>query len=182
MYILNFIFLLFLHSFPASTDILQLDKAAMAKMDKAVKSTFRIENFNLQPLNFAADNILTFAGHDNSGSVFRIFHDDSLQGFLYSGSAKGRNDWFDFIIIYNPALIIERVEILVYRSDRGVEIMNKKWLAQFIGTNGCDLQYGKDIDAVSGATLSANSLTSSIASVCNDLQLIRDMISKNNTE
>ena len=99
-----------------------------------------------------------------------IRQEEAVKGLLYSGSARGRYDWFDFIVIYNQDLLIEKVEIIVYREDHGLEITNKSWLAQFRGKTGCEADYGKDIDAVSGATLSANSLMSAISEICWELR------------
>jgi hypothetical protein len=48
--------------------------------------------------------------------------------------------------------------------------MNKGWLRQFIGITGCELDYGKDIDAISGATISASSLTIEIRKWCKFLE------------
>jgi len=101
-----------------------------------------------------------FLLEDNSGTV----------GYLVLSSAKGRYDFFDYMILYDTLGIIKNVDVLVYRSDHGNEIMNKGWLRQFQDTDGCGLNYGKDIDAISGATLSGNSLTEAISDWCTLLQ------------
>jgi hypothetical protein len=75
-------------------------------------------------------------------------------------------------VIYNTDWVILQVEILVYRSDHGFEITNKRWLAQFKGSNGCGLQYGKEIDALAGATISGNSLVSSVGRICEQIRII----------
>ena len=52
------------------------------------------------------------------------------------------------------------MKILVYREDHGGEIGSKRWLKQFIGkTLTHNLKYQKDIAAISGATISARSMT-----------------------
>jgi len=45
------------------------------------------------------------------------------------------------------------------------EICSKNWLKQFIGYQGNPLRYKADIDGISGATISANSITSDIQDV-----------------
>ena len=53
--------------------------------------------------------------------------------------------------------------MLIYREDYGAEIGSKRWLKQFIGKkNGEDLKYERDIIAISGATISAYSMTIAI--------------------
>ena len=43
--------------------------------------------------------------------------------------------------------------------EHGGEISSKKWLEQFVGYKGGALKYGDDIQAISGATYSASSIT-----------------------
>ena len=52
--------------------------------------------------------------------------------------------------------------ILVYRSTHGAAVCSKKWLKQFNGYSGGKLELGKDIDSVSGATISATSLVKDV--------------------
>ena len=48
----------------------------------------------------------------------------------------------------------------MYREDYGGEIGSKRWLKQFNGKGKNDnIEYEKDIIAISGATLSAKSMT-----------------------
>ncbi|MBL4724419.1 MAG: FMN-binding protein, partial [Lutibacter sp.] len=56
--------------------------------------------------------------------------------------------------------IVSKIKILVYREDHGGEIGSKRWLKQFIGkTSSNNLKYQKNIAAISGATISAKSMT-----------------------
>jgi hypothetical protein len=162
----------------------ELDKAARKKLDGAVKAAFGIEDYRMEP--FGGTESLTrgtesLAGETESltrgtesltggtESLFRIINSDSLCGYAWIGKAPGRYDDFDFTVIYSPDWLILQVEILVYRSDHGFEITNKRWLAQFKGSNGCELRYGKDIDALAGATISGNSLVSSVSRICEQI-------------
>lgn len=148
--------LLFYSLIPPSSDNPELDSSARRKLENSVKSTFQIEEF-------------TFVWENESLNIFAILNNDVKIGYALIGSAMGRYDEFDFAVLYTTDWLIENIEILVYRSDHGHEIMNKKWLAQFKGSNGCGLVYGKDIDAISGATLSGNGLTEAVAKFCEKL-------------
>jgi K+-transporting ATPase c subunit len=57
---------------------------------------------------------------------------------------------------------IELIKILVYRSAYGSEITAKRWLSQFYFKQRDSLKYGSDIQAISGATVSASSLTENV--------------------
>ena len=102
--------------------------------------------------------------------IFLLEDNSGRAGYLVLSSARGRYESFDFMILYDTLGMIKNVDVLVYRSDHGHEIMNKGWLRQFAGTKGCDLSYGKDIDALSGATISANALTKEIQRWCKVLE------------
>ena len=89
--------------------------------------------------------------------------------------AKGRYDYFDYLVVVSNHFEVQRVSILKYRSEYGGEIASKKWLRQFENYASGELRYKKEISALSGATISANSLVEDIPKVlkilkysCND--------------
>jgi uncharacterized protein with FMN-binding domain len=149
------------------------DKTSRKKIDKAVTTVVQSENYTFRPLKPEGDSIFAEGSNPDLGGFFKIVQEEEVKGLLYVGSAKGRYDWFDFIVIFNTKRIIEKVEIIVYRSDHGFEFMNKSWLAQFAGTTGCEAEYGKTVDAISGATLSASSLTKAINDICLNLETLK---------
>jgi Na+-translocating ferredoxin:NAD+ oxidoreductase RnfG subunit len=79
-------------------------------------------------------------------------------GYVFSTSAKGRYDYFDYSIIYAMDLSVIAVLVTTYRSSHGAGICSKGWLKQFRGYQGEEISLGKDIDSISGATLSATSM------------------------
>ena len=84
-------------------------------------------------------------------------------GYACFASSRGKNDYFDYMVIFDKDLVIKQVKVLIYRSTYGGEIMSRSWLKQFIGkTNGREMAMDKDIDGISGATLSAPSITQGI--------------------
>ena len=86
-------------------------------------------------------------------------------------SAKGRFENYDYMIIINHEYEIVDIKILKYRSEYGYEISNKGWLKQFYNKPGTRFEYRKNIDTLSGATFSAQSLV-------NDVNLIIDNLKK----
>ena len=97
------------------------------------------------------------------------------KGILYLASAKGRHDFFDYMVIFNNDLSIRKIQVLVYRSDHGHEITGKGWLKQFTGRDGCRLEYGQDVQAISGATYSGKSITADISRLCESLKELRSL-------
>ena len=99
-----------------------------------------------------------------------VYQDGKEIGFVISAVGKGRNDRFNYLIFFNQDREVELVRVVSYRSDHGGEIMSKRWLAQFVGYGGGELDYGDEVQAISGATLSAGSITSGIEKITVTLQ------------
>lgn len=113
----------------------------------------------------------------HEGKEYFLFaSENSLSGSkVIFSSAKGRYDNFDYMVILDPSDEIINIKILKYRSDYGYEISGKKWLKQFYNKPGSFFEYGKNIDALSGATYSAPSLV-------NDINTILDHLRKERAE
>ena len=103
--------------------------------------------------------------------LFEISQAGEVVGYLLQTSAKGRYDNFDYSVIFSSDLVVEGLLVTVYRSTHGAAICQKTWLNQFNGYAGQELTPGKDIDAISGATFSVQSLTK-------DMQRCHEALSK----
>lgn len=124
-----------------------------AKVEKELLKHFNLDYINNQEIKELS------GGND---LFLKTSNGDKELGIVVLTSAKGRYDMFDYMIIYNQNLEIKFIKILVYRSEYGSEITAKKWLSQFYNRSGDSLKYGSDIQAISGATFSASSLTMNI--------------------
>lgn len=97
---------------------------------------------------------------------YRIFNSENQNsGILILSSAKGRFEKFDLMLVITPSGKIDLIRILKYRSEYGSEITNKKWLAQFYKEESEEFIFRKNIDAISGATFSAQGITDEINAV-----------------
>lgn len=82
-----------------------------------------------------------------------------------------KTEYFDYFMLLSPRGKVKTVNILSYHATRGHEIRNKRWLRQFVDFAGAhELIYGKDIQALSGATISATSMTNDVERVVQQLQ------------
>lgn len=84
------------------------------------------------------------------------------QGYVILAKGMGRYDEFSFFLLSGSDHSTQMVRVVNYISDHGGEISSKKWLQQFEGYKGGELKYGDDIQAISGATLSAGSITNRV--------------------
>lgn len=94
-----------------------------------------------------------------------IMVEGEISGYLFSTSARGRYDYFDYTVFFAKDLLVLGVKVTTYRSSHGAEICSKGWLKQFKGYRGEEIHIGKDVDGISGATLSATSMVEDIQRV-----------------
>ena len=168
-YILIFFLLFFNNSFAVQNA--EIPKNLEIKLDKVLKEyfggsfgskekiIFSVETQHNVPLNHEDDLILKI----------RDLKSHTI-GFAYLGKAKSKIALFDYVVIFDKNLIITQVKVLIYREDHGGEINSKRWLQQFLGfEKNQDIVYKKDIAGISGATISASSLTQAVN---NDLKIM----------
>ena len=92
-------------------------------------------------------------------NYFKIVQSDSIIGYACLQQAPSKHDKFDFLAIYSPNMKLKKLRILTYRENYGGEISNKRWLKQFLDREVNDVQ------AISGATISVESMKIAIASL-----------------
>jgi len=74
-------------------------------------------------------------------------------------------EYFDYFILFDSAGSVEQVTVFNYAATHGHEVSAKGWLKQFNGFNGSTmLEVGKNVDAISGATISVYGITEDIQS------------------
>jgi Na+-translocating ferredoxin:NAD+ oxidoreductase RnfG subunit len=77
-----------------------------------------------------------------------------------SANSNGNSEYFDYFIFFNSNGTVQFVKIYNYQATHGQEITAKGWLKQFSGYNGTSsLLAGKNVDAISGATISVDAIT-----------------------
>ncbi len=130
------------------------------KIAKEIKSAFSVETYTLNEIEISDSINSQLSSKIQKNTLFNIVLNDEVLGYAFVDKAPSKTDEFDYLVLFDKDLIIKKAKILIYREDYGGEIGSKRWLKQFIGKRGNDkLIYEKDIIAISGATISANSMT-----------------------
>lgn len=110
------------------------------------------------------------------GEFYEINLDISRYKYIYAGRVnscrnggcsisvqtlkEGASEYFDYFILFDQNKTVQLVKVFNYQATHGHEITAKGWLKQFIGYNGSEsLQVDKNIDTISGATISVNAIT-----------------------
>lgn len=133
------------------------------KLHNAVATSYEIEEFELTPLEATL-------GEDH---LFTISSAEGQLGFAYLGRAASMKEMFDYVVLLTPELEIKKAKVLIYRENHGRQIGSQRWLKQFIGKgSGDSLEYGGEIDAISGATISAKSMTKAVKEVLNKMEAL----------
>lgn len=109
-----------------------------------------------------ADAIEKECGISVRSRDLKIWH-ASTGGWFIVDQVVGKHDYIPFALALDDAGAVKAVEILEYRESYGSQIRNAAWRSQFTGKrNGAELKLAKDIQNISGATLSSRHLTDGI--------------------
>lgn len=96
---------------------------------------------------------------------------------LPNATPFGDSEYFDYLILFNKNSEVTLVKVFNYQATHGHEVTAKGWLKQFIGydTKEAKLEVGRNIDSISGATISVNGITQDVS---NKTQLLERYLSK----
>jgi hypothetical protein len=76
---------------------------------------------------------------------------------------KQTSEYFDYFILFDVQGVVQLVKVYNYQATHGQEISSPGWLKQFVGYKGENkLDAGKNIDAISGATISVVGIVADI--------------------
>lgn len=150
----------------------QLPKNIQKKVYKEVKSVFELEEFTLESLTIADDISANLTVEIND--FYKIVNNTNTVGYAFISKAPSKTDEFDYLVLFDQEFIIAKTKVLIYREDYGGEIGSKRWLRQFDGlTSDVTLDYGNDIVPISGATISAVSMTNAVNNVLKSVEVLK---------
>ncbi len=87
-------------------------------------------------------------------------------GFFVADEVIGKHELISYAVGLEADGAIRQVEVLAYRESYGFEIRNERWRRQFAGRRpGAPLRLEREIQNISGATLSCAHLTEGVARI-----------------
>jgi Na+-translocating ferredoxin:NAD+ oxidoreductase RnfG subunit len=108
--------------------------------------------------------------------LWKICQRDSTAGYAILDNTYGKSLPITFLVIFSSNGEIQKVDIIRYREPYGGAIGSRRWLDQFIGKSGeSDFKVDRDIDTISGATISVNSVTRAVHKLA---VIVEQLISK----
>jgi len=162
-------------------------KIPYKKIDKTVKKQFGLQDFLLQQIERISN---PYSGSE----ILNIQSDTFVIGYVFvrrvnscrmggcsitPGDAAVEFEYFDYYLLTDSTGKVLVVKVFNYQATHGHEVMSKGWLKQFVGFDGTqNLIYGKDIQAISGATISAKSIIEDIKNAEEQIQkMLGDYVS-----
>lgn len=131
---------------------LSINKETKKMIDKEITKVFKTETYSLEAASFSKTKEI-------NGEFFIIKSNKAI-GYLYLGKILENSEYF---LIFNQNKMIEKIKISSYKEDYGLEMCSNAWLKQFVNKdekkNYC---IGKNINAISGATVSSKEVTEDI--------------------
>ena len=131
------------------------------KIDKTITKLWPDKQVKRTAINVTS-NELGFQVNPNS--LFKLTDENKkIIGYAFLDKANSKSAKFDFVVFFDENLKIKFTQVLVYREDYGGEIGSNRWLKQFNGKyNGRNMTFQKDIQNISGATISSRNITNAI--------------------
>jgi hypothetical protein len=133
-------------------------------VDQAQQLMFAGQTLTAMPLVLSGEDVAAIQ-KDSGVKVYpgslRVWKADS--GYFFVDAVIGKHDLITYAIALGSDGKVRQTEILEYREAYGGEVRNARWRAQFAGRrHGDPVTVGRDIQNISGATLSCEHVTDGI--------------------
>ncbi len=101
--------------------------------------------------------------YSNSVYLYFVRENQVIKGYGILDNVYGKSLPITFLVMFDTTGTIISSHIVKYREPYGGAVKNENWNRQFSGKN-CQSTFdvGKDINSISGATISVNSVTKGI--------------------
>ncbi|MCE7529430.1 FMN-binding protein [Polynucleobacter sp. IMCC 29146] len=136
--------------------------------EQAQKIIFPSKKFTLQPMIIHSSLQSSMKKISGVHYPFRgehIWHDQA-GNYLIVDEVVGKHEMIRYAVGISSTGRIQGVEILEYRESYGYEVAEQQWRQQFVGKTAQDpLKLNRDIQNISGATLSSKHITDGVKRV-----------------
>ena len=146
--------------------------------DEALRKIYRqADQFEPQDFDLSQEQVravetqaqITFAGsHSTQIRFYTVQKDGRVLGFAFEDTVIGKWGPIHYLTGLNPDGSVAQVIVLDYQEIRGRPVAKKRFLRQYEKKSIHDpVTLRKDIDGVTGATISSRSLTDGIRKLLN---------------
>lgn len=143
----------------------QADKLQI-RLERTIKIAYHSDEAELEELKYPSPLPGDLSKKMGKDKLYKVVDEGRFKAYAYVGSAPSKERDFDYLILFTPELKIEKGKVLIYRESHGREIDTPRWLAQFEGLSPqSTIKFRENIDNISGATISARSMTNAVKKV-----------------
>lgn len=106
------------------------------------------------------------SGRPDEAEISKIKGDSGLLGYRVDSKVVSRSGPFRIRVLLDPQLYVKRATVISYPGERGRDVCKRAFTNQFKGKGPRDpIRLGKDIDAITGATISSGVMTDGIRDI-----------------
>lgn len=142
-------------------------------VEQAQKAIFEsADAFKLHPVSLTSEQISKIKKSSSTGTpipdrrIWQVLHTDKLVGWFVVDEVYGKHEFITYAVGINLDGTVRMIDIMDYRETYGYQVREASWLQQFAGKNvSASFKLDKDIDNISGATLSCKHLADGVKRV-----------------
>jgi Na+-translocating ferredoxin:NAD+ oxidoreductase RnfG subunit len=111
----------------------------------------------------------------DNAEVSEIKGPSGLLGYCVESKVASRSGQFKIRVLLDPQVYVKRASVISYPWGRGRDVRKRVFTRQFEGKGpGDSIQVGKDIDAMTGATISSNVVAEGVRDTIKLIELIKE--------
>jgi Na+-translocating ferredoxin:NAD+ oxidoreductase subunit G len=130
------------------------------------KQSKQVTFVRVEPDNKQRAQIAKRLGHALPRATYSFYvakTEGRVDGYALFDAEIGQHEPIDFATFFDRDGKITRVEVVAYREAYGADIRKQQFRQQFVGRHAkSGFRAGKDIDIISGATISSKSATRAV--------------------
>jgi len=112
------------------------------------------------------------SGRPDEAKISKIKGDSGLLGYCVESKVVSRSGPFRIRVLLDKQLYVKQATVISYPWDRGRDVCKPAFTSQFEGKGPEDsIKLGKDIDAITGATISCRVMAEGVR---NTIKLLKD--------
>jgi Na+-translocating ferredoxin:NAD+ oxidoreductase RnfG subunit len=114
------------------------------------------------------------SGRPDDAIISEIKDDSGLLGYCVESKVVSRSGPFRIRVLLDKRLHVKQATVISYSWDRGRDVCKRTFTTQFEGKGPEDpIQLGKDIDAITGATISCRVMAEGVRDTIKLLKLVK---------
>ena len=112
-------------------------------------------------------------GLPDNAKVSEIKGPSGLLGYCVESKVVSRSGPFKIRVLLDPQVYVKRASVISYPWGRGRDVRKRAFTSQFAGKGpGDPIQIGKDIDVMTGATISSNVMAEGVRGTIKLIELV----------